>query len=141
MADIISFDQAIRAAGKNCSLMIANGFSIKHFKYANLLEKAGLDTGSSLRILFDALSTVDFEIVIRALEGAALVERTYRKEARANLLSSEADKLRRAMVHAVRVTHPAHREDIAKDIPACIKFLSQFDRVFTLNYDLLLYWV
>lgn len=141
MATIISFDEAMKEAGKNCSLMIANGFSIKYFKYANLLEKAGLDGGSPLLRLFDALSTVDFEIVIRALEDAALVERTYNKEKRARILSSEADKLRRALVHAVRVTHPEHRDDIADKIPACIKFLSQFDAIFTLNYDLLLYWV
>ena len=76
MAKIIPFEEAMKAANKNCSLMIANGFSIKYFKYANLLEKAGLDGGSPLRRLFDALSTVDFEIVIRALEDAALVERT-----------------------------------------------------------------
>jgi hypothetical protein len=141
MAKIIPFDEAKKAAGENSSLMIANGFSIKYFRYANLLEKAGLEAGSPLRRLFDALSTVDFEIVIRALEDAALVERTYNKEKRAELLSSEADKLRRALVHAVRVTHPEHREDIADEIPACIKFLSQFDAIFTLNYDLLLYWV
>src|SRR5712691_10525596 len=141
MAKITPFDEAMKAAGKNSSLMIANGFSIKYFKYANLLEKAGLDGGSSLRRLFDDLSTVDFEIVVRALEDAALVERTYNKEKRATLLSSEADKLRGALVHAVRVTHPQHREDIADEIPACIEFLSQFDTIFTLNYDLLLYWV
>lgn len=110
-------------------------------RYANLLEKAGLDDGSPLRRLFDALSTVDFEIVIRALEDAALVEGTYNKDKRAELLSSEADKLRGALVHAVRVTHPEHREDIANQIPACVKFFSQFDTIFTLNYDLLLYWV
>ncbi|MEO6839690.1 MAG: DUF4917 family protein [Bradyrhizobium sp.] len=141
MVDIIPFDEAIKAAGKNCSLMVANGFSIKYFRYGNLLERAGLDADSSLRRLFDALSTVDFELVIRALEDAALVEGTYNKEKRAELLSSEADKLRSALVHAVRVTHPEHRENIADQIPACVEFLSQFDTIFTLNYDLLLYWV
>jgi hypothetical protein len=131
----------MKAAGKDCSLLIANGFSIRYFKYATLLEKAGLDDGGPLRRLFDALSTVDFEVVIQALEDAALVERAYNKEKRMTVLSSEADKLRRALVHAVRVTHPEHREDIADEIPACIEFLSQFDTIFTLNYDLLLYWV
>jgi|ERR1051326_6313024 hypothetical protein len=91
MANVVPFAEAMKDAGKNCSLMIANGFSIKYFKYANLLEKAGLDAGSPLRNLFDALSTVDFEVVIQALEDAALVERTYNKEKRAKILSSEAD--------------------------------------------------
>jgi hypothetical protein len=141
MATIISFEEATKAAGKSPSLLLANGFSIRYFKYANLLEKAGLATASPLRRLFDNLSTVDFEVVIRALEDAAIVEHTYNKEKRARILSSEANALRRALVHAVRQVHPAHREDIAAEIPACIKFLSQFDTIFTLNYDLLLYWV
>jgi hypothetical protein len=121
--------------------LLSRCFSIKYFTYANLLEKAGLHGDSPLRRLFDALSTLDFEVVVHALEGAALVEQTYNKEKRATILSSEADKLRRALVHAVRVVHPAHRENIEGEIPACINFLSQFDVVFTLNYDLLLYWV
>jgi hypothetical protein len=74
MANVISFEEAMKAAGKNCSLMVANGFSVKYFKYENLLEKAGIDACSPLRRLFDALSTVDFEIVIRSLEDAALVD-------------------------------------------------------------------
>jgi hypothetical protein len=141
MPDLISFDEAKKAAGENPSLLIANGFSIKYFTYANLLDKAGLAANGSLRRLFDELSTVDFEIVVQALEDAALVERTYNNEKRATFLSSEADKLRRALVHAIRWVHPGHRDDIAAEIPACIKFLAQFESIFTLNYDLLLYWV
>lgn len=142
MAEPISFDEAIKATeGASRSLLIGNGFSVKYFSYKSLLEKAGLDPNGPLRALFDTLETVDFEIVIRALEDAALVERTYKKEARSTLLSSEADKLRRALVHAVRTTHPTHREDIEDVIPKCVEFLSSFGTIFTVNYDLLLYWV
>lgn len=41
----------------------------------------------------------------------------------------------------MRVTHPGHREDIEGVIPSCVEFLTPFDNIFTLNYDLLLYWV
>jgi hypothetical protein len=44
-------------------------------------------------------------------------------------------------VHAIRRTHHAHREDIEDVIPSCASFLSSFDQVFTLNYDLFLNWV
>jgi Domain of unknown function (DUF4917) len=44
-------------------------------------------------------------------------------------------------VHAIRGTHHAHREDIEDVIPSCASFLSSFDQVFTLNYDLFLNWV
>lgn len=87
------------------------------------------------------LGTVDFETVIKALEDAAVVERAYNKEKRALLFFSEADKLRRALVHAIREIHPAHKEEIQDVIPPCVRFLSNFSKIFTLNYDLLLYWV
>ena len=139
---VIAFDEAIKASdGKDRALLLANGFSIQHFSYKTLLEKSGLDTRGPLRTLFDTLDTVDFEVVIRALEDAAVVERVYNKVKRADLFLDDADKVRRALVHAVREIHPGHREDIAKLIAPCIAFLSLFGKIFTLNYDLLLYWV
>jgi hypothetical protein len=142
MPKIINFDEALTATkGKPRSVLIGNGFSIQHFSYGNLLEKARLDKAGPLRGLFDTLNTVDFEAVIKALEDAAIVERVYNQEKRAALLVGEADKLREALVHAIRYVHPAHRDDIQNVIPACVAFLSKFDRIFSLNYDLLLYWV
>jgi hypothetical protein len=112
---LIAFDEAIKASdGKDRALLLANGFSIQHFNYKTLLEKSGLDTRGPLRTLFDTLDTVDFEVVIKALEDAAVVERVYNKVKRADLFLDDADKVRRALVHAVREIHPGHREDIAK---------------------------
>jgi hypothetical protein len=141
MTKIIAFDEAIKATeGTERAVLLGNGFSIQHFSYRTLLEKAGLAPDGSLRALFDVLQTVDFEVVIKALEDAAVVERAYQKEKRAALFSGEADKLRRSLVHAIRQIHPAHRENI-QVIPSCTTFLPSFATVFTLNYDLLLYWV
>jgi Domain of unknown function (DUF4917) len=79
--------------------------------------------------------------VIRALEDAAIVEAAYGSADRSKTFLDDADKLRQALVHAIRETHPTHREDIASVIPSCLYFLRPFNSVFTLNYDLLLYWV
>lgn len=142
MPDIISFDQAAQTTeGADRRLLIGNGFSIKHFSYKTLLDKAGIDPDGPLRSLFTTLDTVDFEVVIRALEDASTVERTYKKLQRADLLQKDADKLRRALVHAIRWVHPANRSDVEDVIPACADFLKKFGFIFTLNYDLLLYWV
>jgi hypothetical protein len=142
MAKIITFDEAMKASdGEERPLLIGNGFSIKHFSYRNLLEKSGLSATGPLRALFNALDTIDFEVVIKALEDAAIVERTYNKIKRAELFSSDSDILRRALVHAIRQIHPAHRADIQDVIPKCLEFLLRFTTIFTLNYDLLLYWV
>lgn len=142
MAKILTFEEAMKAAGgKDCSLLLGNGFSARYFSYRSLLDKADLKPTDPVRILFDRLKTVDFERVVRSLESAAEVEAAYGNSKHADELIKDANRLREALVHAIRETHPAHREDIADVIPSCAAFLNAFDQIFTLNYDLLLYWV
>lgn len=142
MPKVISFDDALKAAGsKNCSLLLGNGFSARYFSYRSLLDRADLKPADPVRVLFDRLKTVDFERVVKALEGASLVETAYGNNEHAEQLLKDADRLREALVHAIRGTHPAHREELEDVIPSCVAFLSSFEEVFTLNYDLLLNWV
>jgi hypothetical protein len=142
MTKLISFDDALKAAGgKDCSILLGNGFSSRYFSYRSLLDKADLTADDPVRVLFDRLKTVDFERVVKALEGAAEVELAYGNGDHAKQLVGDAGRVREALVHAIRGTHPAHREEIEDVIPSCVAFLSPFDEVFTLNYDLLLNWV
>lgn len=142
MPDLISFAEAIAATeGADRTLLIGNGFSAEYFSYDTLLEKSGLDPLGPLRNLFNELATVDFEAAIKALEGGALVARAYGdKDLSINLLA-DAQKVREALVHAVNATHPAHRNELAVRYEAAAAFIAHFTSVFTLNYDLLLYWV
>lgn len=143
MSTVTSFDDAIKNAGgeDGCSLLLGNGFSAKYFSYRSLLEKADMKADDPIRRLFDQLKTVDFERVVNALEGASEVETAYGNKEHAEQLNTDAQRLREALVHAIRGTHPAHRDDIEDMIPSCVTFLSHFKKVFTLNYDLLLNWV
>ncbi|GAA3268839.1 hypothetical protein GCM10020258_40740 [Sphingomonas yabuuchiae] len=142
MPDVIDFEEALnRTDGEDRALLIGNGFSAEYFSYSNLLDKSGLVAGSPIRTLFDALRTVDFEAVVRALEGAVLVERAYGHAAHADEIEADAQKVREALVQAVNSTHPAHREDLGLKYASSSAFLSNFQTVFSLNYDLLLYWV
>lgn len=127
MAKVLTFDEAMTAAGgKDCSLLLGNGFSARYFSYRSLLEKADLKPIDPARILFDRLGTVDFERVVKALEGAAEVEQAYGNAKHADELTKDANRVREALVHAIRGTHPAHREDIADAIPSCVAFLTLF---------------
>jgi hypothetical protein len=142
MPKVISYDEAMkRAGGKDCGLLLGNGFSIQHFNYKTLLEKSSLKPDEPIRLLFDLLQTVDFERVVKALEDASIVETVYGNDPHSTELLTDANRIREALVHAVRTTHPAHREDIESVIPSCVEFLAPFSKLFTLNYDLLLYWV
>lgn len=142
MPDVISFQDAIKATeGDDKALLIGNGFSAQYFNYANLLAEAQLEEGSPIKALFDQLGTVDFEAVIRALEDATIVERAYGYAAHAAELEADAQRVREALVTAVNATHPAHRDDLVFQYESAAAFLKHFGKVFSLNYDLLLYWV
>jgi hypothetical protein len=142
----VSFDEAIEQSDGNRSLLIGNGFSIAQsaglFSYANLLEKSGIQPDSSIKKVFATLNTVDFELVMDALEHASKIEGAYGDADRANLFRNDAVAVREALIHAVREVHPK----ISVDVPQqqrerCSQFLQKFGNVFTVNYDLLLYWV
>lgn len=142
MSEVITFDEAIKKSKKSNSankpsVLMGNGFSIDHFSYASLLEEADIEDGTPLRQLFNDLDTNDFEIVIQALEDASRVARAYNHK-QAEKYEKEAKTLRAKLVTAIRSTHP-HLGDINDS--SCIEFLGNFDKLFTLNYDLLLYWL
>jgi hypothetical protein len=145
--ELLSFDAAIESTGVSCcTLLLGNGFSIaqggRQFAYRSLLEKSGLPEGSAIRNVFDVLETFDFEKVMKALRDAAQIELAYNDEEKSRTFTNDAAAVREALISAVRAVHP----DVHFDIPkpqrdACAKFLKHFHAIFTLNYDLLLYWV
>lgn len=139
---VISFEEALAATdGQQRALLIGNGFSAEYFDYANLLSKSGLEVGDPLLALFKALDTVDFERVVLALEDAARVEAAYGDGERAATFADDAQRVREALVKAINETHPAHKSEMAFKLDSGAAFINHFSVVFTLNYDLLLYWV
>lgn len=142
MPDLIDFEEALaRTADEDRALLIGNGFSAEYFNYRDLLDKSGLEPGTPVRDLFDALGTVDFETVVRTLEATIVVERVYGQADHANQIEADAQTVREALVNSISSTHPAHRDELAFKYDSSAAFLGNFSTVFTLNYDLLLYWV
>ena len=142
MPDVISFEEAIaRTKGKDRALLVGNGFSAQYFSYASLLAESGLEDAGPLRSLFERLQTADFETVVRALEGAAIVEEAYGNDAHGEEIRVHAQAVREALVRAVNKTHPVHRNELIFQYESSAKFIEHFVTVFSLNYDLLLYWV
>ncbi|MEQ8287870.1 DUF4917 family protein [Thalassospira sp.] len=147
MPDTINFSEAIELTAESPrAVLLGNGFSIAqaggNFDYANLLEYSGLEPGSPIRNVFRELNTIDFEEVMHALEQTSIIETAYDEEDRSVLFQNDANHLREALIHAVKEVHPAIQFDVPDEQhQACAAFLKQFANVFTLNYDLLLYWV
>lgn len=127
---------------------MGNGFSRACrddiFAYSALFDRA--DFGGlppSARAAFDALGTTDFETVIRGLQSAATVLSCYHDFPPAVIqqLQTDALGLRDVLVKSIADSHPARPSDISpRQYAACKQFLSNFDGLYSLNYDLLLYW-
>lgn len=155
MVDLLSFDEAIEDSTNYSKrhLLLGNGFSIACrpdiFHYGSLFSRADFSQNPNLSRVFDELGTQDFEIAIRSLEGAAKLTPIYAPEdADASIrMTADAAALKEILLTTIAGNHP----DVPGDIPdeqfwSCRRFLSFFlgpnndGQVYTLNYDLLLYW-
>lgn len=148
MADLLSFEDALTAsAASNRHVLLGNGFSIALkpaiFGYVSLFENADFSAAPQVLQLFAALNTEDFEIVIRHIQDTCTVVGVYQPEL-INLiaqLQEDAAAIKDALVAAIAKRHPDRPYEIkAEQYAACRNFLSNFKHVFTLNYDVLLYW-
>src|SRR5258708_5291949 len=149
METILTFDQALEKAKayNRCHLLTGNGFSIACrpdiFVYGKLFEQADFSRLSpSAHQAFGALNTTDFERVIKALRDATKLVHLYTGDPVAQQkMQEDADGLREVLVRTIASNHPEMPSDLAEaEYVACRKFLDHFDTVYTLNYDLLLYW-
>ena len=134
-------------------LLLGNGFSIACradiFHYGSLYGQADFSAAPEVASVFKALDTQDFEAAIHALENAARILPAYMSEGEAApaKMLEHAGILKEILVQTIAGNHP----HVPLEIPdvkfwACRRFLSHFlsgaraGCVFTLNYDLLLYW-
>ena len=148
--ELLSFDVALEQGAdlNKRHLLLGNGFSraLREdiFSYAALFDRAEFHTLSpSARGAFDVLETTDFEVVMRALRAAASLVEIYEgaNPELASQLRADADGLRELLVRTIAANHPDRPGDVPiHSYERCRTFLSCFDTVYTLNYDLLLYW-
>jgi hypothetical protein len=158
MTEVVSFQTALEmsASYKKRHLLLGNGFSIacnpNIFTYRSLYEQAleahFLAIPEAAR-MFEVFETKDFEVVIRALEEAGKTLPVFDPSAQrtADKMESQAGELKTALVCTIADNHPDVPNHIADEkFWACRQFLSHFlnakndGKVYTLNYDLLLYW-
>ncbi len=124
-------------------ILLGNGASIaidSSFKYSSLFRVA---KGSSYLEdadveVFEEFDTEDFEEVLHAFDVSIRVNE------RLGLDASEHRHhyrvIRRALSQAIEEVHPRFQDLDHNLFVTASRFLSRFRRVFTTNYDLLLYW-
>jgi Domain of unknown function (DUF4917) len=159
----ITFTEALNiTASTKRHLLLGNGFSISlfrdRFSYVSLLEKADFTALPESRKAFDLLGTTDFEVVIHALRQAIALFPLYSADSDArSRMEQHAESLKELLVQAIAGRHPERPSDVTEaQYLACRQFLAHFagesrnlksnrgkdlrGNIYTLNYDLLLYW-
>ncbi|MFC1510200.1 DUF4917 family protein [Candidatus Omnitrophota bacterium] len=147
---VIKFSKALKEAtalGQKKQLLLGNGFSIgghSSFSYGTLLEQARKD---HLPKHFEALFIRygnDFEDILKYLDEGVFLANLYKlkKDTKVTYdMRRDYKKLRNVLVKTISDNHPDFPNKITDEkFDSCLKFLKNFDAVFTLNYDLLLYW-
>lgn len=140
------------------SIILGNGFGISfdvvmrqdNFNWGSLLDLCEIEDGSVLHHVLSE-NKFDFELVHQKLNNTIDILNLY--EPSSPLITQfeqQIQFLREQLVVAVSASHPpsfvrprthSEREELNVRISNCRRFLSGFDMVFSLNYDLLLYWI
>lgn len=124
------------------SLLLGNGSSIAVngcFNYSSLYDKA-IELGhltANVQAVFDKFGVNDFELVLRRLWQAKLVNEAL------GLPHSDVEdayeEVRQALIETVRDSHVDY-DDAREHLEPIYKFMQEFDIVISLNYDLIVYW-
>jgi hypothetical protein len=148
---LLSFVEALARSQeihKKRHLLLGNGFSIACrpdcFDYKRILDEADLEPLSIAGTeLFKSEQTADFELVIRSLCAAARMADFYETSDTelSERLHVDADLLKDILANTLAKKHPNNVGEIGDaEYESVRQFLAQFERFYTLNYDLLLYW-
>jgi len=149
MVDVVPYADVYNALElvKNRHLLLGNGFSISLrpniFSYTSLFAHSELSDRPDIQQVFAALETEDFELVIRFLVDAARLLKAYAPSEKALISSLIADAayLKNVLVAAIAKRHPDRPHDISEQQYIAVReFLEPFAHIYTLNYDVILYW-
>jgi hypothetical protein len=150
-----SFGDVLKAIGRNKDrefhLLLGNGFSVAYdpdiFSYNALHEFiANLDDEDLSKIL-GVIQTKNFEIIMQQLDNfSALIDVFGGGVRLKEKIDAASTKLKASLLDAVKELHPQHVFTVPEDeSAACSKYLTTFlntgGKIFSTNYDLLLYWI
>jgi hypothetical protein len=152
--DLPSYEEVIAYLDKNRRqrhLLLGNGFSMAYdkeiFSYNALSSFIDKLDDERLKKLFEVINTKNFEIVMQHLDNFIEIARVFsREKGLVDKLISASETLKKSLIDAVKTMHPEHVFKIPeKRSKKCAAFLSDYiahgGKIFTTNYDLLLYWV
>lgn len=142
--ELIDIKNYITSLDTRPSILIGNGLSLSihdGFNYSGLFERAFKDDSKSAeKKIFKLLKTKNFEEVLRLLKLCSKILKLY-KMTPENLkfLGKKYVILQNIFIETIKGIHPNY-EQVSESIKKLSIDLQLFERVFTTNYDLILYW-
>jgi hypothetical protein len=132
-------------------LLFGNGFSMaydsKIFSY-NALSSFVENTGNDiLKKLFEVINTKNFELIMQQLDNFAEIAKVFNIDQRfIDNIYEASETLKNKLIEAVKELHPEHVFIVPEEKSiSCHNFLDHFlqqgGKIYSTNYDLLMYWV
>ncbi|MBK8809678.1 MAG: DUF4917 family protein [Acidobacteria bacterium] len=147
-SDVIDY---LDGKGRPRHLLLGNGFSMAYdkdiFSYNALSSFIDQIDDDLLKKLFQVINTKNFEVVMQHLDNFIEIARVFTEDKNlVDRLVAATETLKMSLIDAVKTLHPEHVFKVpAERSEKCAEFLKMFlangGKVFTTNYDLLLYWV
>ena len=133
MNNLLTYDAVQESIwGKRCHLLLGNGFSIACdpvFRYDSLFD-AAVDGGISTKAqeIFTRLGTNNFEGVMRLLDDADWIARTYGLvKGEGSPMLDDVEVVKRTLVEAVATSHLGHSGEVsAEKKNAALRFLEPY---------------
>jgi len=132
-------------------LLLGNGFSMaydsKIFSYNALSDFIENLDDDLLKKLFATINTKNFELIMRQLDNFIEIAKVFSTDMGfIEKLKNANETLRNSLINAIKALHPEHAFIVPEEkSQSCFNFLNEFiankGKIFSTNYDLLLYWV
>lgn len=132
-------------------LLLGNGFSMAYsseiFSYNALYSFIENLDNEVLSKLFNIVNTKNFELVMQQVDNFIQMAEAFSEDKSfIQKLKNANQELQESLISAIKKLHPEHVFEVPPEkSESCYKFLSDFldkdGKVFSTNYDLLLYWV
>lgn len=150
-----SFNDVFKSIKKNedrdFHLLLGNGFSMAYdqaiFSYNALHDFIKNLNDAELSKILAVIETRNFEMIMQQLDNLlSLIDAFDGGKKLKTKIESARNKLKNSLLEAVKALHPEHVFKVPEvKSKECSKFLNIFlgrgGKVFSTNYDLLLYWI
>ena len=152
VSELPSYQEIVTSLKKRTKhLLLGNGFSVaydhKIFSYNALSQFIENSEDALLKKLFDTINTKNFEEIMQQLNVFMDFSKAFDAgDDFTKKIEEASDKLKTNLIDAVQSMHPEHVFKIPEDKSGkCCAFLKDYlsgkGKIFSSNYDLLLYWI